>query len=214
MHNLKPLKLLPVRERVAAALRKAILTKEFKEHDIITLEQISKQLGISTTPVREAFQLLDKDGLIQLRPNKGALVLGINEKIIHDHYETRAILESECAYKVCLNKYDISEIKSCFDQAENALKVKNFSDYTDYNQAFHMAIWNTAGNDKITSILSSMWNGLSLGYQVTEETYASISMSEHKNLMKAILEYDAEKSKKLMFSHIMRSMENMLTNLF
>ena len=97
MNNLGRIKLLPAREQVASVLRKAILSRELEEGQEITLEGIASQVGVSSMPVREAFQILAADGLIKLRPNKGAVVLGINEKTIRDHYETRAILESEAA---------------------------------------------------------------------------------------------------------------------
>ncbi len=101
MTNLKPIKLLPAREQVASALRKAILSRELQEGAELTLESVAAQLQVSSTPVREALQILSRDGLIRLRPNKGAIVLGINEKTIRNHYETRAILEREAAALVC-----------------------------------------------------------------------------------------------------------------
>ena len=63
MVTLKPIKLLPARERVASALRKAIISKQINEGEVITLESTAQQLGVSVTPVREAFQILARDGL-------------------------------------------------------------------------------------------------------------------------------------------------------
>ena len=82
MVTLKPIKLLPARERVAFALRKAIISKQIGEGEVITLEATAQQLGVSVTPVREAFQILARDGLIDLKQNKGATVLGLNETTI------------------------------------------------------------------------------------------------------------------------------------
>ena len=82
MNNLGKVKLLPAREQVASILRKAILSRELQEGQEITLEGIAELVGVSTTPVREAFQILARDGLIKLRPNKGAVVQGINEKTL------------------------------------------------------------------------------------------------------------------------------------
>lgn len=56
-------------------------------------------VGVSSMPVREAFQILAADGLIKVRPNKGAVVLGIKEQTIREHYEIRALLESEAVAK-------------------------------------------------------------------------------------------------------------------
>lgn len=69
MKSLHRILLLPAREQVASALRNAILTRELNEGDSITLEGIASQLGVSSTPVQEAFQILSHDGLIQLRPS-------------------------------------------------------------------------------------------------------------------------------------------------
>lgn len=214
MKNLNEVKLMPAREMVASAMRRAILSKDMHEGEDITLEGIASQLGVSITPVREAFQILASDGLIKLRPNKGAVVLGINKKFIQDHYETRAILEREAAAMVCRNNADITDIVEAFQQAEAALKVdgvKSVEVYTNYNQAFHMAIWNAAGNEKMKSLLSSMWNGLPMGRAIKEEDYAQISFGEHRAILDAIIARDEDKAKEFMNNHIMRSMENILT---
>lgn len=211
MSNLNPLKLLPVREMVASTLRKAIWSRDLKEGDDLTLEGIARQLGVSSTPVREAFQMLAADGLIRLRPNKGAVVLGITRKTIIDHYGARAILEREAAAAVCRNGADLTEIIEAYRRADEALERNDSSGYSDFNQAFHTAIWEAAGNAKIKALLSSMWNGLSMGHKVTQEEYARISMREHKDLLDALMARDEEKAKRLMNDHIVRSMENILT---
>ena len=140
MTNLRPIKLLPARERVASALRKAILSCELKEGEELTLDSIAAQLQVSSTPVREAFQILSRDGLIKLRPNKGALVLGVNEKTIRDHYTTRAILEREAAAMVCLNNADISGVVNAYEQAVEALEQNNTQNYSNYNYGFNVLI--------------------------------------------------------------------------
>lgn len=211
MKNLGKIKLLPAREQVASVLRKAILSRELTEGEELTLEGTANQLGVSSMPVREAFQILASDGLIQLRPNKGAVVLGINEKMIRDHYETRAILESEAAAKASREGTDISDIEYAFEMSERARKENDYSEYSRQNQGFHMAIWEAADNEKIKSLLSALWNGLSMGHKVTEEEYAEISIREHREILEAIKGHDGQKARTLMYAHIIRSMENILT---
>lgn len=212
MNNLKPIKLLPARERVASVLRKAILSKELAEGTVITLEGIATQLEVSSTPVREAFQILARERLIKQRPNKGAEVLGISPKFIRDHYETRALLEAACAAAVCQNGADTTDIQNAFDNGREALEAGDSSSYSNYNQAFHFALWEAAGNDKIMALLSEMWNGLSMGHKVTEEEYAKISMAEHRKILDAILARDTQVAQQRMHAHIIRSMENILTH--
>ena len=97
MNGLKPIKIPSAKEKVASELRKAILSRKMKEGEILSLDSVATQLNVSITPVREAFQILARDGLIKLRQNKGAIVLGITDTYIREHYQLRAILESACA---------------------------------------------------------------------------------------------------------------------
>lgn len=211
MNHLGKIKLLPAREQVASVLRKAIISRELVEGQELILEDVSKQVGVSSMPVREALQILDAEGLIRLRPNKGAVVLGVNEKTIRDHFETRAILESEAASKACAEGADISGIEKAYMLSQEAVDANDFSFYGDQNQGFHFSIWEAAGNDKIINILSQMWNGLSMGHQVTKEEYARKSIIEHKQIFEAIKAHDEKKAKEMMYKHIYRSMNDILT---
>ena len=92
MLGLKPIKLLPARERVASALRKAIISKSIPEGAELTLENTAQELGVSVTPVREAFQILARDGLLEVKQNRCAIVLGVTERTIREHYQLRAAL--------------------------------------------------------------------------------------------------------------------------
>ena len=56
------------------------LSKKIPAGEILTLESTAQELGVSITPTREAFQILARDGLLELERNKRAVVLGVNEK--------------------------------------------------------------------------------------------------------------------------------------
>ncbi len=205
--------MLPARERVASALRKAIMSQEFRKGDELSIDKVASMLGISATPVREAYQMLSQEGLIKLRPNKGAIVIGMNEKWVRDHFGVRAVLEAEAARLCALNADDISSIELIVTKSGNLIENGDYSSYADLNQAFHLAIWNLCGNDKLRVMVSNLWNGLSLGARVTVEDYARISITEHIEIFHRIESKDGEGAYKLMYRHIDRSMESMLTHL-
>ena len=69
-----------LRGRVFSRLREDILSGKYKEGDELKEVAIGEELGVSRTPVREAFRQLELEGLIQIIPNKGAYVTGITEK--------------------------------------------------------------------------------------------------------------------------------------
>jgi DNA-binding GntR family transcriptional regulator len=207
------LQLLPAREQVAAILRKDIWSGKLQEGQLITLEEIAGMVGVSSMPVREAFQILQTEGFLELRHNKAAVVLGINKQLIKDHYELRALLESEAIGIVAEKHRNIDGINAVFEEAKKSLAEHKYAEYKAYNQSWHMAIWQAAGNTSMTRVLSNLWNGLSQGYKMTEQDYAKISITEHEQIMKALRKYDGPKCRKLMRHHIVRSMKSIMTNL-
>ena len=209
---LKPVRLPSAREQAISELRKAVLSRQLQEGEIITLEEVAKELGISTTPVREAFQVLERDGLIELRQNRGARVLGIGQDSIREHYELREILEEQ-AVRLAVNKgSDLSGIVNTFQAAREHLEREGSDGYSQFNFAFHQEIWLAAQNRKLCRLLTELWNGLSMGVTVSEREYAKVSMREHEEILSAMCSGDAEEAASLMRSHIRRSMEDMLTN--
>lgn len=211
MNGLKPIKIPSAKEKVASELRKAILSRKLKEGENLSLESVAQQLNVSITPVREAFQIIARDGLIKLRPNKGAIVLGITETYIKEHYQLRAILESACAGLAAGEEVDISGIRQSYEEAKNAIEVGNYRDYAQMNRDFHSEIWAASGNEKMQNMIAELWNGLSMGNMVTEEEYAKISIREHERIMEAIASRQKERAEQEMYAHIMRSRDDMLT---
>ena len=202
MMGLRPIKMPSAKERVAAELRKAILSRQMKEGEVLSLESVASQLNVSAMPVREAFQILARDGLIQLRKNKAAVVLGVTETYIKEHYQLRAILEGAA---------DISELEEIYQDSCKILENKDFSRYTDINREFHNEIWTAAGNGKMKNMISELWNGLSIEMMISEEDYAKVSVKEHGEILEAIKAHDGDAAEAAMKEHIMRSRDDMLT---
>ncbi|MBR2207351.1 MAG: GntR family transcriptional regulator [Synergistaceae bacterium] len=207
MLNVRPVKLLPVREQAAASLREAIITQNIKQGETLAIETTAKALGISATPVREAFQILARDGLIELAQNRGAVVIGMNKKNITEHFSIRAALEAEACRLACENKADLAEIAHCVNNSLNA----NSENYSDYNQSFHYHIWLASGNSKLVNMLSELWNGLSIGQSTTKSQYAKKSQAEHEEIFEKLKVYDTEGAALAMRHHIIRSMNDILT---
>ena len=203
MNGLHPIKMPSAKEKVAAELRKAILSRQLQEGEAVTLESVANQLEVSVMPVREAFQILARDGLIKLQRNKGAVVLGINETYI---------LESAAAEMCCAPEVDITRIEESYECAAESIQNNDFAAYADQNREFHSEIWSAAGNSRMENMIAELWNGLSMGSMITEADYAKVSIEEHERIMKAIRERNGAAAKEEMYRHIMRSRDDMLTN--
>ena len=115
---METLEVLPVRIRITSILRKAIYAGEYKSGDELSLTDVAARLGVSRTPVREAFQMLESEGLITLRMNRGAIVNTIDRKFVRDIFEMRILLESEAARKAADYPYVCVLHVKPFEQTE------------------------------------------------------------------------------------------------
>ena len=86
-----------LRGRVFNKLRDDILSGRYADHEELKEVAIGEEMGVSRTPVREAFRQLELEGLLQIIPNKGAYVTGITVQDVKDIYMIRSRLEGLCA---------------------------------------------------------------------------------------------------------------------
>ena len=213
---METLELLPVRIKITSILRKAIYAGEYKSGDELSLTDVAAQLGVSRTPVREAFQVLESEGLITLRMNKGAIVNTIDRKFIRDIFEIRILLESEAARKAAETGMEEEKLNKLLERLfdlRDHLDTLNVSEYVALNQAIHQAIWQAADNHQLTNYLLELWNGPSVGHgENAAEHHYQASTFEHIAVLQAIQGRKPEEARSAMAQHIRRSMENMLVH--
>lgn len=207
------LELTPTRIKITSILRNAILSGEFASGSELSLTEIAGRLGVSRTPVREAFQTLEAEGLIALRMNKGAIVKPINEEFITDHFRIRRLLEGEAVYRATIHGMNPLPLAELHKEASDAGMSITDKRYEEYNRSFHTLIWKAAGGQKLSAILESLWNGPSYSRAVDDAEHRSLSLKEHGQIIRAITKGDAEKGQQVMYRHIERSMENILKSL-
>lgn len=214
MINLKKVQILPAREQVASMLRSSILTGDIEQGQSITLDSICEHVGMSRTPVREAFHILASEGLLELRQNRCAIVTGVTQESVRDHYEMRILLETEALRRACENMNDtiLEAIKKVHQKGKAAEAKGDIEGYNLANQAFHMTIWEASNSEKLKSFLSLLWNGLSLGRLVTAHEYASISSAEHEKMVELLIQKKHHEACETMREHIVRSMNSTLSN--
>lgn len=201
---------MPMRTKIASIIRKEILSGEIKAGQELSLTETAQQLGVSRTPVREAFQTLESDGLITLRMNKGAVVNSIDEKFISDHYELRMLLEGEAAFRAAQRGMDTQSLLTGCEKMRLQLLHGITDGYVEQNQNLHTAIWQAADNRKLYAALVNLWNGPSIGRGARSADHHYLSTIEHREILEYISHGDGERARKAMVRHIERSMDNIL----
>ena len=209
---METLEIMPVRVRITAILRKAIYSGEYKSGDELSLTDVAARLGVSRTPVREAFQELEGEGLITLRMNKGAIVNNIDRKFVQDIFEMRILLEAEAARKAAENGMETEALLRRLQDMREHMDSLDVRDYETLNQDIHTAIWKAADNHQLQKYLLEMWNGPSVTGAPDNvlEHYRS-STFEHISILQFIRDGMAAAAQQAMELHITRSMKNILS---
>lgn len=207
---MKPIAKISAREQVTKTLRKAIFNGEFKNGEEIRQEDIASKLGVSRMPVREAFMLLERDGLLILKNNKRAAVNVFTEEDFKDHYDIRTLLESQAAAKAANKEQDFSELDRILEELDRATENDDTLAYVAGNEAFHRGIWKCAGSKRLESFLSQLWGGLPAHLPELLAGQMKKSAREHKEILEMIKAGNAEEARKKTVAHLERSKRDFL----
>ncbi len=146
---------LTIAEQVAAALRHEITTGQLAAGSRLRQVEIAQRFGVSTTPVREAFGLLQRDGLVQIDPHRGVTVFLPTIQDLVEHYEIRMALEMLAVEKVaaCFQAQDAPPLVAILDEM---LATSDAARYVACNHQFHMNLYRLSGRSRLTTMIEEL----------------------------------------------------------
>ena len=174
---------------------------------------IGQELGVSRTPVREAFRQLELEGLITIIPNRGAYVTGIKVKDIQDIYMIRSKLEGLCARWACENitKEQLEEMEENIYLAEFHAARGHMEQMAELDNRFHTILYEASGSKMLEHLLKDYHQYV---WRVRQKTLSSsrgaVSNVEHKYIMEAIREKNPDKAEELANQHMINAYDNMV----
>lgn len=203
-----------LRGRVFNKLREDILSGKYEEHEELKEVAIGEELGVSRTPVREAFRQLELEGLIQIIPNKGAYVTGITEKDVKDIYMIRSLLEGLCARWATehITKEQMEEMEENVYLARFHAEKGHLEQLAELDNRFHDILYEACDSKLLEHQLKDFHQYV---LRVRKKTLSNAnrgpkSNEEHEGILEAIKAGDAEKAEKLANSHMINAYENMV----
>ncbi|HPW18650.1 MAG TPA: GntR family transcriptional regulator [Candidatus Aminicenantes bacterium] len=151
--NVKSLK-----EQVYEYLREQMRTGALQPGSAIDMEETSKTLGVSKTPLRDALLQLEMEEFVTVRPRRMVVVNALAEKDIRDYYEVIGALESMALLKAfdALKPSDIERMQALNDAMRRAIEADDFDDYYGKNLAFHNVFLGLCGNERLVKLVNSM----------------------------------------------------------
>ena len=199
---------LPLREVVFLTLRKAILKGELQPGERLMEIALANRLGVSRTPVREAIRMLEHEGLVVMKPRRGAQVAKITEQELNDVLEVRKSLEMLAANKACerMTEEDMKAMRETGAEFRKRALNPNcdLTALTEADVAFHDTIYRGTRNRRLNQILANLREQM---YRFRLEYLKDASIreslvSEHEEIMKAVAGRDGELAADLIGEHI------------
>ncbi len=205
-----------LRGRVFNRLREDILSGKYEEHEELKEVAIGEELGVSRTPVREAFRQLELEGLIQIVPNKGAYVTGITAKDVKDIYMIRSSLEGMCARLATENitKEQLEELEENVYLASFHASKGHMEQMAELDNRFHHILYEACDSKMLQKLLQDFHQYVMRIRRKTLSTKerGMASNEEHRLIMEAIKDKNAKEAEKLANLHMSNAYENMVKN--
>ena len=196
-------------DEIADVVRERILKGEYEIGEKIKENQIATELRVSRTPIREAFKILENEGLIDYVPNRGCFAKGFTKQDVEDIYAVREALEALAVNWAVdrITEKEIAALEEQCDLMEFYTKKKDRKKVLEMNSSFHDIIYASARSRFLAQVLRSYKEYIdktrkSIFY---EQSYLESILVEHRAILDAIKDRNKERAAAAMTKPLMSS---------
>ena len=217
MQAIPPISRRPLHEEAVDRLRDLIVRGDLAPGTRLNERLLSGQLGISRTPLREAIKLLATEGLVQLLPNRGAVVAPIDAPRLAETLHVMGALESLAGELACRNATQerIEEIRALHRQMLAMHARGDLAGYFHYNQAIHLSLVEASGN----TVLANVYRQLNANVRrarymanLSKERWDE-AVREHEEILQALAARNVSVLKRLLKDHLANKLASVLTGI-
>lgn len=193
-------------EQAYEVLKEAIISGEFQQGQILTEEQLAKELAISRTPVRAAVKQLEFENLVEVNPSRNIIVATITEKDIKDAVQARSLVEVEVAGMLAetATEEQCEQLRKVVIRQMEAVKANDYLSFLEYECEFHSKIGEYCGNvwyEKLLRSISILQRRvLTLAGHLEDDW--EFAADEHAEIVNYLERHQKEEVRKLMYKHI------------
>ncbi len=198
-------------EQVAYRLRELLVEGAIAPGAKLNERELSLQLNVSRTPLREAIKMLAAEGLVELLPNRGAVAVSLSEQDVIDTFEVMAGLEGMSGELAAqrISDAQLTEIKALHFEMLAAHARRDLSTYYRINAQIHRAI-NTAANNAVLTATYAQVNARlqALRFRSNQdEAKWNRAVGEHNQMIDALAKRDGVALKAVLVQHLMHKRE-------
>jgi DNA-binding GntR family transcriptional regulator len=206
--SLGPLNATSLRDQAYSLLKTAIADTDIydpKQELRLDERQLTTALGVSRTPIREAFSLLEQEGFIRTMPRRGIFIVRKSKREIIEMIQMWAALESMAARLATLNAADedIAKLRHLFDGFQSSPPSEHLHEYSDANIAFHTAVIALGGSQAIVDTTRNVLIHVRAIRRatITQSNRAARSIIDHLKIIEALEKRDTDLAERLTRQH-------------
>jgi len=200
-----------LREQVYVAIKGAIIGGEFDPGRRLIEEKLAEDMKTSRTPVREAIQKLEKEGLIYRLPRGGFAVKGVTEEEVEEVFGLRGVLEGYAGFLATerMDENELASLEKIIALEEACLLDMNTEEFIRLDGEFHDVLYRAAKNTRLYNLLHDLRDYI-YRYRVIIMRYQrkpSLAVKDHKEMVNSIKSKSAKQVEKLVRKHMTRGKE-------
>lgn len=196
-------------DEVADNLRQMILVGELLPERRITQEELANELGVSTTPVREALMRLAAEGFVRVSPNRSFRVVASTSEDVRDVYWLHGLLSAELTRRACLEADAnlITTLRQHNETYAEAVRRGDVSAMDRANWSFHRTINLAANAPRIRVALTTTLRFIPRGFYGLLPSWGATSVDGHEQIVAALEQGDADAAAAAAHAHVRQAGE-------
>jgi DNA-binding GntR family transcriptional regulator len=193
-------------ERAYRYTKQRLLDGDLVGGEFVSEGDVAAAVGVSRTPVRDAFLRLEAEGYLRLFPKRGAQIVPVTEQEIRDVLETRLVIEAYAAERIVREGIDVAErLGSLLTAQESAAAAEDSALVVERDRAFHLALVRSAGNDIMTRLYDTLrerqhWIGAQL--HARDPHRSILAVADHRRILAALEARDARAARAIIQAHL------------
>lgn len=197
---------LPLSIQISKKLEDDIIYGFFLPGTKLDEQELCERYGASRTPIREALKLLAAEGLVEIRPRRGAIIPAINSLTLCEMFEVMAELEAMCGRLAArrIQPEEKQELRRLHQLCQDYLNQNDSENYYEANRLFHFAIYQASHNAFLIEQACTLHKRLHpyRRLQLRVNHRMNHSFSEHSAILEAIFSGHEQEAEALLKAHV------------
>jgi DNA-binding GntR family transcriptional regulator len=197
-----------LKERAYQELRELLFSGEISAGMIVSERQLAERMKISKTPIRVALERLERDGFVEILPQRGIRVRGLTNKDVADHFDLRIALETWVVERLAKAGARVSMefLHQCIDEQRNAIDAGKLDVYERADAELHDRLAVLTGNEEVVRVMRLQRERLTrIIYQIhhKDPTRPRQALAEHAAIVEALEQRDGPLAAERMRDHLL-----------